>query len=218
MIKKILTHKITQAFLGWLISFYIRICYHTSFWFVKNEDVIINLVKKKKSFIVCFWHNRLLMAPFCWNYENKFKMLISDHRDGRIISNAVLNLGIDTISGSSRKNKISSAKEIIKEIKKKNIIGITPDGPRGPKEKIKEGLVSLIKKTGVPIIPLSYSAKFKIKFRSWDNFIFVTPLNKFVAVWGNPISFNQSKSLTYNLDEIEKELHRVTLLSDNLSK
>jgi len=158
------------------------------------------------------------MASFCWNFENKFKMLISDHRDGQIGSNAVSHLGIETISGSSRKNKFSSVKEIIKEIKKQNIIGIAPDGPRGPKEKIKEGLVSLLKKTDTTIIPLSYSAKFKFKLKSWDSFIFVLPFNKFVTVWGNPIKFNKKNSLTKNLIVIEKELNRVSLLSDNLAK
>ena len=27
-----------------------------------------------------------------------------------------------------------------------NVVGITPDGPRGPNEKMKEGIVSLLKK------------------------------------------------------------------------
>ena len=74
-------------------------------------------------------------------------MLISSHRDGRIISSAVSYLGIDTIEGSSNKNKITSAKQIINELNQKNIIGITPDGPRGPNQKIKEGLISMQKKT-----------------------------------------------------------------------
>ena len=67
-------------------------------------------------------------------------MLISGHRDGKIISNAVAHLGIETIKGSSSKDKISSAKEILNNLKIYNVIGITPDGPRGPKEKKKKVL------------------------------------------------------------------------------
>ena len=73
-------------------------------------------------------------------------MLISGHRDGKIISNAVAHLGIETIKGSSSKDKISSAKEILNNLKKYNVIGITPDGPRGPKEKIKRRYYISIKK------------------------------------------------------------------------
>ena len=158
------------------------------------------------------------MTSFCWNYENNFRMLISGHRDGQIISNAVSHLGIGTIQGSSSKNKMSSLKEILKSLKDSNVVGITPDGPRGPREKIKDGIVSLIRKTDATVIPLSYSAKFKIQVNSWDKFIFVTPFNKFVAVWGNAVKYNKNKKPEENLKVIENELKRVTKLSENLAK
>ena len=69
-------------------------------------------IKKNKSFIVCFWHNRLLMAVFCWKWSKEFKMLISGHADGKIISNAISYFGIQTITGSSRKHNLSSLIEI----------------------------------------------------------------------------------------------------------
>ena len=218
MLKKFLQHNNTQKFIGWLIAFYIKVCFNTSLWYLKNENEILSKLKNKKKIIVIFWHNRLLMASFCWNYENNFRMLISGHRDGQIISNAVSHLGIGTIQGSSSKNKMSSLKEILKSLKNSNVVGITPDGPRGPREKIKDGIVSLIRKTDATVIPLSYSAKFKIQVNSWDKFIFVTPFNKFVAVWGNAVKYNKNKKPEENLKVIENELKRVTKLSENLAK
>lgn len=218
MIKKILQHKYIQEFAGWIIAFYIKVCFNTSLWYLKNDEEITSTLKKNKRLVVIFWHNRLLMAPYCWNYSKPFKMLISSHRDGKIISNAVAHLGIGTIKGSSNKNKISSAKEILTNLNMNNVVGITPDGPRGPKEKMKEGIVSLLKKTNATVIPLSYSAKFNFKLNSWDKFIFVTPFNKFVAVWGNAIEYNNKKKLDENLQIIQDELNRVTKLSENLSK
>ena len=96
--------------------------------------------KKNKSFIVCFWHNRLLMTVFCWKWSKEFKMLISGHADGKIISNAISYFGIKTITGSSRKHNLSSLKEILKQINNDSIIGITPDGPKGPNEEVKKVL------------------------------------------------------------------------------
>ena len=218
MIKKILQHKYIQEFVGWIIAFYIKVCFNTSLWYLKNDEEITSILKKNKKLIVIFWHNRLLMAPYCWNYNKPFKMLISSHRDGKIISNAVAHLGIETIKGSSNKNKISSAKEILINLNMNNVVGITPDGPRGPNEKMKEGIVSLLKKTNATVIPLSYSAKFNFKLNSWDKFIFVTPFNKFVAVWGNAIEYNNKKKMDENLKIIQNELNRVTKLSENLSK
>ena len=216
--KRIFKHKYFQLFLGWVISFYIKICFQTSIWLTKNSEIVEKLLKKNKSFMVCFWHNRLLMTVFCWKWPHEFKMLISGHSDGKIISNAISNFGIQTISGSARKNNVSSLKEILKQINDNSIIGITPDGPKGPNEEVKIGLISLLKKTNVPVLPLSYSAKFKFKLKTWDKFIFVTPFNKFVAVWGNPLQFDKNKTLAENKLILEKEMKRVTMLSDNLSK
>ncbi len=218
MIKKILQDKVIQDILGFLISLYLRVCFHTSLWYVKNNKKIEEQLQKKKKIFVLFWHNRLMMAPFCWKYKNTFKMLISEHRDGRLISKAVSHLSINTIQGSSNRNKISSTKKILDEINKLNVVGITPDGPKGPKQKVKEGIISMQKKTDTIIFPLSYSAKFKIKFNSWDNFIFVLPFNKIVSVWGNPIVYDRKKSLSNNILAVQEELDRVTKLSENLSK
>ncbi len=218
MIKKIFKKKLVQLFLGWLISVYIKICFHSSIWITKNTNSVNNEIIKKKSVIVCFWHNRLLMAPFCWKWQEDFKMLISGHADGRIISYAVSHMGIETITGSSRKQNISSLKEILSLIKNNYILGITPDGPKGPPEEVKEGLMSLLKKTKVTILPLAYSAKYKVKLNTWDNFFFVFPLNKFVVVWGNPFQFDQRKTSKENKVVLENEIKRVSKLSDNLSK
>ena len=215
MIKKIIKSKTVRHFLGWIISIYLKFCYQTSSWMIKENNNIDKLIKTNKSFIVCFWHGRLLMTPFCWNYNKRFFMLISGHGDGQIISQAVSYFGIETITGSSSKNKIASFKNILNELRNDNIIGITPDGPRGPNRKIKDGLISLAKLTKVPIIPLSFSAKYKKSFNSWDNFLFIFPFNKFIAIWGKPMYFDKENKINFKKTKLEKELNRITNLADN---
>ena len=90
--------------------------------------------------------------------------------------------GIQTIQGSSKKYGVFFKKNS-QELNENNVIGITPDGPRGPKMKFKDGLISLIKKTNATIIPLTYSAKVKIRLNTWDKFMVIFPFNKFVAIW-----------------------------------
>ena len=158
------------------------------------------------------------MAPLCWNFSKEFYMLISSHADGRLISKAVSHFQISTITGSQRKKKISSTKEIIKKIKNNQIIGITPDGPRGPKMKSKTGISTIANSFQATILPLSYSARFKIKMKSRDEFLFVFPFNKFVIVWGNPINSNDSINDNNHAKIVENELNRITKLSDNLVK
>ena len=216
IIKKVLRINFIQSFLGWIISLYLKFCYHTSSWISKGEENVQELILKKKNFIVCFWHGRLLMTPFCWKYNKDFFMLISDHPDGRLISNAVNHFQIKTIVGSSSKKKLKSLKEILKEIRKKNIIGITPDGPRGPKYKFKSGIVSISKLTNIPIIPLSYGSKYNFELNSWDNFLLATPFNSYLSVWGKPVRWDKNDSNKTFKKKIEDELNRVTKLSNCL--
>tara|TARA_B100000989_G_scaffold294798_1_gene274567 strand:- start:2268 stop:2951 length:684 start_codon:yes stop_codon:yes gene_type:complete len=217
IMKKFINSEKFRLFLSWIISVYIKICFHTSKWIVKDGSNVETLVSQKKSFIVCFWHGRLLMMPFCWHFKKKFFMLISAHRDGKLISEAVKYFGIETITGSSSNTKISSVKNIIQKLKNNQIVGVTPDGPRGPNQKVKEGLISLAKKTSTPIITLSLAAKYKKSLNSWDKFKFVYPFNKIVVVWGNPIYFKKEDLVENKKTQLEQELKRITNLADNLS-
>ena len=72
MLKRILQKDLIQHIVGWLISVYIKFCYHSSLWYVKGDDKIHQYLSKKK-ILVLFWHNKLLMAPFCWKFNNEFK-------------------------------------------------------------------------------------------------------------------------------------------------
>ncbi len=217
MLKKLIKSNFVKMFLSWIISIYLKLCYHSSSWLVKDEENLNTLIKRQKSFIVCFWHSRLLMMPFCWNNKKHFFMLISGHSDGQIIAKAVSYFGIKTIVGSSFNNKISSFKNIINEINSNNIIGITPDGPRGPNRKVKNGIISLARITRVPIIPLAFSSKFKKTINSWDEFLFSLPFNKFVAIWGEPIFCKKKEEIIQDKTRLETELNRITKLADNLS-
>jgi hypothetical protein len=64
---------------------------------------------------------------------------------------------------------------------------ITPDGPKGPREKVKSGVIELAKLTGAPILPVTFSASRRRILKSWDAFLLPLPLSRAVYVWGEPI-------------------------------
>ena len=76
------------------------------------------------------------MMPLSWNKKKKINVLISAHPDGQLLSNTVKHFKIDTIIGSSSKGSSMALRNIIRSLKSGISIGITPDGPRGPKMKI----------------------------------------------------------------------------------
>ena len=87
----------------------------------------------------------------------------------------------------------------------------------GGLQKIKEGLVSMIQKTGAVILPLSYSAKYNVTLKSWDSFLFSFPSIN-LLLYGEILYFMMKKSLKDNVQNIQNELDRITNLSENLSK
>lgn len=126
-----------------------------------HNETAFNTWDHGGNFIVCFWHGRLLMMPFA-NRRGKGKVLISRHRDGEFIARTMTFFRLGSIRGSYRKEgSISSLREIISDLKNGFDVAITPDGPKGPRYKVKEGIIELAKLTGKPIMPLTYGASKK---------------------------------------------------------
>jgi lysophospholipid acyltransferase (LPLAT)-like uncharacterized protein len=115
---------------------------------------------KSGNVIACFWHGRLLLMPFAVR-SAKAKVLISRHRDGEFIARVIRFFGLGTIRGSYKKGGVASLREMITAAKEGWTIGITPDGPKGPRYRVKEGLVEVARLTQKPILPITYGARKK---------------------------------------------------------
>ena len=201
--------------LSFLGKKYIDFVYATSRKYFVNFDKIFELWNDKNiKTINIFWHNRIGLMPKLYKGKGA-KILISEHRDGEIISQIVKRYkGLSTVRGSSRRGAVKGLKGLLKEIKSYDVC-ITPDGPRGPKYVLQEGVAFLAKLTEYPVIPLAYNVEKKYIFNSWDNFIFPYPFNKIVYVAGEPIIIEKNKKLDEIRDIIEKELIKVTKIADN---
>ena len=81
---------------------------------------------------VIFWHGRLLMMPHVWRAGVPMNMLISQHRDGRLIADTIAHFGLGSVAGSSSKGGAAAVRQIVKAIRAGEYAGVTPDGPRGP--------------------------------------------------------------------------------------
>lgn len=125
-----------------------------------NRSKVDGFLKKGENFIVCFWHGRLLMMPYA-KLRERGKVMISRHRDGEFIARVIKYFGLDAIRGSFRKKSIASVREIISSLKEGFDVAITPDGPKGPRFKVKKGIIEIARLTKAPILPVTYSARKK---------------------------------------------------------
>lgn len=156
---------------------------------------------------------------FCWLFRNTgFSVPISLHRDGEIIASIASGFGYHPIRGSTSKNSLKVFAGITQELKKGHVVAITPDGPRGPKYSMQEGVLWAAYRTGAPVSGASWSAKRVIKFRSWDNFIFPLPFNIFyIRTLGN-MYIKTKESIPEMAQRLKRKLDRITKETEDYFK
>ena len=135
-----------------------------------------------------------------------------------ITSIAFQYLGMNVILGSSKKGGMQAFRKMVKCLKLGESIAITPDGPKGPKEKVKEGIIKLAQMTNTPIIPLVWvTRKYKI-INSWDNFVLPHPFSKGIYSFGKPIYIEKKISINkFELERqnLENEIKRLTKILES---
>ena len=185
--KRIIKNFFIQFLLALISTLYILIVRLTSKISIENANNVIHYWNTKQPFILAFWHNQLMMISFSWKIKKKINVLASGHSDGRFGAIVGKYFNLNNIPTSIHNNKISLRK-IFKLIKTNNYIGITPDGPRGPKEKVSEGIIKIAKNTQIPIIPIGFSSSKNFSLASWDSFLITFPFSKCSFVWGEAIA------------------------------
>jgi lysophospholipid acyltransferase (LPLAT)-like uncharacterized protein len=131
-----------------------------------------------EKFIMACWHGELLMIPYAYTRYRKnphVKLLISEHFDGNLIAKTLNFFGFGTIRGSSTRGGAKALIESIKEIKNGYDLGITPDGPKGPRHEIHDGIVIMAQKAKVKIVLVEIKPSKYWQLKSWDKFVIPKP-------------------------------------------
>jgi lysophospholipid acyltransferase (LPLAT)-like uncharacterized protein len=210
--KKIRRKERFEAVVSKILSFLMRLSFYTTRWTVVGEDIPDSYHEKEIPFIVCLWHDRLMMAPCVWKWKKPLHVLASNHSDGRLIARVVENFSMPAVFGSTGKTGMAAAKELARLVKAGKYIAIIPDGPKGPRHKLAPGVVAISKLTKADILPFSFCVKRFYQFNSWDKFIGVWPFNKGVMVWGKPISAAELKAMSEEeaINYVESKINAAT--------
>ena len=205
LLRKIFYNFLIQEVLAWLIMLYIELVFLTSRKKILNNKIINDSINVRSPLIIAFWHNRLVMIPAMAkriknSYPNyKFMTLASRHGDGRIVGRVMQKFSLISILGSTKDGRkssrgidFSSMRQILDGLKRGYSLGITPDGPRGPNQKINGDIVNIARIANAKIIAVSYSSSNFIIFNSWDRFKLPLPFGK----------------LSFYIDEVPLEIPR----------
>ena len=187
--KNLLSRPAVRAGLSYVIAAYIRLVQWTSRWELAGEAAANALWEQDKPFILSFWHGRLMMMPLIWRQGKRIEMLISQHRDGDLIARTIAHFGLDTVRGSkgAEKGGTAALRAMLKALANGHAVGITPDGPRGPRMRATSGIVAVARASGMPILPAVSATSRRLVLNSWDRFLIALPFSRGVLMWGAPI-------------------------------
>lgn len=167
----------------------LRLTYRFSF---TGENHLKNL--GEKNYILAIWHQNLLSGILA-QCGKKYIVIVSRSADAEPVAFACRRFGHLVVRGSSRRAGVdkggqAAKEEMIEELKKGIPGAVTVDGPKGPAQKVKLGIVQMARESGASIVPYTVKAKKFKEFASWDRFQLALPFSKILVHYGEPIDIS----------------------------
>ncbi len=136
--------------------------------------------------IYVVWHGRILLLPYLYGWRRAC-VLASRSRDGELVTRFVMRFGLYAVRGSSSRGGAEALRLLARSLRDGRDVVVVPDGPRGPRELAKAGVVVLARLTGAPIVPIAVGARAEWRLSSWDEFRIPKPFARCVVRFGEPI-------------------------------
>ncbi len=200
LVKRVLHSQPTQRLLSLLGAFYILLIRWSG-----HIDRPASPIKGP--YILALWHGRLGMLTLLHRDDTPLTALISGHSDGQLISKCAEHFGITTVTGSTSRGGMRAAREMVRLAQAGHSLFITPDGPRGPRMQINNGILDLARLTGLPILPVSIGVSRGRILQTWDRFLIPGLFSNIVIRWGAPVAVDTHSDMTKTRAALELTLN-----------
>lgn len=157
------------------------------------------------------WHD-VLFFPLLVAKPHNMSALTSRHQDGAYVAEILRLLNVEPYRGSTTRGGAQAVKQLLNVASQLHIT-LTPDGPRGPRREMKDGLVFLASRTGLPIVPAAFSCRRGWRFQgTWTDMLVPLPFTTTYCILGEPIHIPPDLSR----EEIDRNKQRVQEAMDRL--
>jgi lysophospholipid acyltransferase (LPLAT)-like uncharacterized protein len=199
MLRRLIRHPRTQAAIAALLGSYLALVSRTTRWTMVGEahvNAILGESGPPGGVIVGFWHERLAILPLAWHHYSqrmpvlagaRVHVLVSQHRDGRLIGEIARRFSIAMVYGSTSRGGGEGLLALARLITAGEHVAITPDGPRGPRRKAAAGIAHLAALTGAPVVAIGTSTSRARLLGSWDRMMLPLPFGRGVIAVRAPI-------------------------------
>jgi lysophospholipid acyltransferase (LPLAT)-like uncharacterized protein len=208
-----------QRLAGWLIHGAIRSLAMTIRFRVNKESIFFTMVPPEKIIFV-IWHNRLVLSLVIYHRyvvgrdrQRKLAAVASASRDGGLVASIIERFGVRPVRGSSSRRAAQALREMVELAGQGYDLAITPDGPRGPRYTLPEGVISTAQLTGLIIVPVAYHLNWKICLKTWDRFQLPLPFARCDITTGRTMRIPRTASDAERAElrqQLETEMRSIT--------
>jgi len=165
--------------------------------------------------IYLLWHEYIPMGMYLQAHNN-VTMLISRHRDANILPFVANRMGFDVVRGSTFHGGSAALRELVRKSRKGHL-GLTPDGPRGPRRVMSQGPIYLASKLRMPLIAMGFGYDRPWRLRSWDRFAIPRPFSRARMILSPAVNIPPNldrDGIEHYRGEMERLLDRLTVESE----
>jgi hypothetical protein len=182
----------------------------------ENGDWVAARMRADKPIVFLLWHGRLL--PLAHYHRGRhYVTMISQSADGEYIARVVEGWDYGVVRGSSSRGGSTGLRESIRHLRAGRSLAITPDGPRGPFQKMKPGALLAAQVTGTPVMPVAAGIDRAWSFGKWDRFLVPQPFANVCIRYDEPFEIpraTDADGLERLSTRAEDALNRVTARAD----
>lgn len=161
--------------------------------------------QKLDRMLYTMWHNRIFVMGPAWRKispNRKTVVLTSASKDGSALEAAMKVFRVEAIRGSTSRRSRAAMVGLMRKVREGYAVGVTPDGPRGPRYHMQAGVVKLAQASGVPVVPTRVEFGGVWRLNSWDRFCIPWPFSRVRVI------FEPALEVPKELDDHEFETHR----------
>ncbi len=227
MLKRLARHPATLALAARLLAAWLRLVHRTTLWRAEGREHARAVWAARRPAIGAFWHEQIPLAPALWTHREpddpdpgpmRCVVLVSRHRDGRLIADIARRLGVDATFGSSTRGALEGFRDLLRLLEAGHTVAITPDGPRGPRRIAQPGVARLALLSGRPVVPLGAAVSRRKIMRSWDRMAFPFPFSRGGLVYGAPIIPSPDEGEDALLARISEGMDRAAARAEALAR
>lgn len=162
-------------------------------------------------FLYAVWHD-VLFFPLLMAKPHNGSALTSRHQDGAYVAETLRLLNVAPYRGSTTRGGAQALRQLLNVVEQLHVT-ITPDGPRGPRREMKDGIVFLASRTGLTIVPAAFTCRRGVRFKgTWTDMLLPLPFTTTYCILGEPIPVPADltrEEIDFNRQRVQEAMDRL---------